>query len=225
MLQKETLEFFRDLRLNNTKVWFDQNRERYESAKADYFRLTEQILTELQKFDPHLNHLRVKDCIFRINRDIRFSNDKTPYKTHVGMIFTQYGRKMEFASYYLHIDEANESFAGGGLYMPPAEALKKTRKELYYFYDELKTILGSGDFKKTYNELDRTKDILLVKTPKGFDNDHESAEYLKLKSFTATKTIPQNWLTDPSGITKAVKILKVVKPLNDFINRALMAGN
>ena len=225
MLQQETLDFFGELRRNNTKDWFDQNREKYESAKVDYLRLTEVILAELQKFDHHLNHLRVKDCIFRINRDVRFSYDKTPYKTHLGIIFTQYGRKMEFASYYLHIDEMDESFAGGGLYMPSADSLKKIRKEINYFYDELRVIIESEVFKKTYNDLDRTKDIVLVNPPKGFDRDHEGVEYLKLKSFTATKVIPSSWLTDPNGIDRVVNILKEIKPLNDFLNRALINGD
>ncbi len=223
MLNPETLEFFRELRENNHKEWFDQNRKRYENVKKDYHRLVGELLHKMQKFDPSLGHLQIKDCTFRINRDIRFSKDKTPYKTHLSIIMSPHGKKMEYASYYVHLDEAAGSFAGGGIYMPGSEALKKIRAEISAFPEDLEEILASEDFSQTYNGLDKDEKFRLTRPPKGFQADHPAIELLKYKSFTASRTLPEKWLSDPRGIDEVVEILKKVKPLNDFINRGLDA--
>lgn len=223
MLNPQTLEFFRELRENNNKEWFDQNRNRYENVKKDYHRLVGELLLRMQKFDPSLAHLQVKDCTFRINRDIRFSKDKTPYKTHRSIVMSPYGKKMEYASYYVHLDEEEGSFAGGGIYMPGSEALKKIRAEISAFHEDLEEILASDDFSQTYNGLDKDEKFRLTRPPKGFQADHPAIELLKYKSFTASRTLPEKWLSDLRGIDEVVEILKKVKPLNDFINRGLDA--
>ncbi|MFW5707233.1 MAG: DUF2461 domain-containing protein [Bacteroidota bacterium] len=225
MLSQDTLEFFRELRLNNHKQWFDQNRHRYVAVKKDYHHLVSRLLEEMQKYDHHLSHLQVKDCIFRINRDIRFSKDKSPYKTHLGIIITPYGKKMEYAGYYMHLDEEQGSFAGGGLYMPAPDMLKKVRTEIAHFYEDLDEILSSQDFRETYGDLDRSPDIMLTRPPKGFNESGKALEYLKLKSFTATTEIPADMLVYPAAIHKVVEVFRSLKPLNDFLNRALRAGN
>ncbi len=182
-----------------------------------------ELLLRMQKFDPSLAHLQVKDCTFRINRDIRFSKDKTPYKTHRSIVMSPYGKKMEYASYYVHLDEEEGSFAGGGIYMPGSEALKKIRAEISAFHEDLEEILASDDFSQTYNGLDKDEKFRLTRPPKGFQADHPAIELLKYKSFTASRTLPEKWLSDLRGIDEVVEILKKVKPLNDFINRGLDA--
>lgn len=223
MLNPETLEFFRELRENNHKEWFDQNRNRYEKVKKDYHRLVEKLLLRMQKFDPSLAHLQIKDCTFRINRDIRFSKDKTPYKTHRSIIMSPHGKRMEYAAYYVHLDEKEGSFAGGGIYMPGSEALKKIRTEISAFHEDFEKILADKDFVQTYDGLDREEKMVLTRPPKGYRADHPAIELLKFKSFTASATLSKKWLSDPRGIDEVVEILKKVKPLNDFINRGLEA--
>ena len=221
MLTKNTLQFIRELRENNHKAWFDENRHRYEEVKKDYHRLIGEILLKMQNFDKSLSLLQVKDCTFRINRDIRFSKDKTPYKTHLSIIMSPYGKRMEFAAYYVHLDEQAGSFAGGGIYMPGSEALKKIRAEISGFYEDLEDILNSEDFAKTFHGLDSEGNIVLTRPPKGYDADHPAIDLLKYKSFTATKPLDDKLLTDPKGVDVVIEILKKIKPLNDFINRGL----
>ena len=223
MLSNHTLEFFRELRENNHKAWFDINRKKYEEVKKDYHRLIEEILLKMQTFDKSLSHLQVKDCTFRINRDIRFSKDKTPYKTHLSIIMSPFGKRMENAAYYVHLDENNGSFAGGGIYMPGSETLKKIRAEISGFYEDLEEILTSKDFAKTFQGLDSDENVVLTRPPKGYDAEHPAIELLKFKSFTATKPLDNKLLTDPKSVDAVTDILKKIKPLNDFINRGLTA--
>lgn len=221
MLTQNTLEFYRELRRNNHKEWFDRNRKWYEEVKKDTLRFTGELLAWIQAFDPSLGHQQPKDCLFRINRDIRFSADKTPYKTHLGIFMTPGGRKFDFAGYYVHIDEEGGSFAGGGCYLPQADALKKIRREIAGFYEDLEEILKRKAFRETFGELDQEEGVVLKRPPKGFDADHPAIEYLKFKSFTATRALEPQLLTDPKGIDVVIKIMKDLKPLNDFMNRAL----
>jgi uncharacterized protein (TIGR02453 family) len=221
MLQKETLSFFNELRENNHKEWFDRNRDRYQKAKTDYLKMVAEILSGMQKIDPGLMHLQPKDCIFRINRDIRFSKDKSPYKTHLGIIMTPGGRKLENAGYYVHLDQAEGSFAGGGIYMPSGEILKKIRKEVSVFYEDLEKIVKAPDFKKVYGDMDRSKEITLTRPPKGYEESDPAIDFLKLKSFTASSKLDEDIFTDPDGVKKIVSILSKLKPLIGFLNRAL----
>ncbi len=223
MLRKDTLEFFDELRLNNHKEWFDKNRSRYEKVKKDYHRLVEEFLTELQVHVPGIAHLKVKDCTFRINRDIRFSKDKTPYKTHLGIIISPMGKRMQNAGYYVHIDTEKGSFAGGGIYMPQGNVLKKIRKEIDVFYDDLLEIIHHENFKNIYGDIDRSDEITLVRPPKGYDESNPAIEFLKLKSFTATVPISKSLLTDKKGTKKVVEKLVVLKPFVDFLNRGVMS--
>jgi uncharacterized protein (TIGR02453 family) len=221
MLQADTLQFFRELRLNNNKDWFDANRHRYEHAKKDYHQLVRKILDGLQKHDQGLFQLQVKDCTFRINRDIRFSKDKQPYKTHLGIIMSPYGRRLEHAGYYVHLDEEGGCFAGGGIYMPSGEVLKKIRQEISVFYEDLVEVVESEDFREVYEDFDREDGVVLSRPPKGYSADDPAIEFLKLKSYTATKAFPAEWLTDETAVDRIVNILAKLKPLVDFLNRAL----
>lgn len=221
MLQPETINFFRELRQNNHKDWFDQNRYRYDLVKKDYHNMVGEILGQLQRFDGDLAHLQIKDCTFRINRDIRFAKDKRPYKTHLSMVFTPYGRKMDYAGYYVHLDEVEGSFVGGGIYKPPGEVLKKVRYEMSVFYEDLQALLDDQDFKKIYGDFDRTADILLTRPPKGYAADDPALEYLKLKSFTASRDIPASRLRKKDAIEETVHELSALRPLIRFLNRSL----
>ncbi len=221
MLNIKTIEFYRELRINNNKEWFDRNRDRYEEVKKDSQRLVNELLLNMSRFDPALEYLQAKDCIFRINRDIRFSKDKTPYKTHLGIFITPFGKKSGYAGYYVHLDEKEGSFAGGGIYMPDGDILKKIRNEISAFYEDLEEIVNSDSFKKTFGGLDIDNKIMLVRPPKGYNMDDPAIEFLKLRSFTATKDLPAEILTDPAGINKLVDIFKTIKPFNSFLNRAL----
>jgi len=224
MLQPFTLEFFKELRQNNHKEWFDQNRKRYEKVKADYLNLAGNILEEMKKVDESLDILSPKDCTFRINKDIRFSKDKTPYKTNLGIALHPFGKKMQLAAYYIHLEEG-QSFVGGGLWMPEAPLLAKLRKEINYFYQDLEGILSDPNFIKTYGELDVDPGQKLIRPPKGYEAENPAIEFLKLKSFTASRKIPDNMLTSEKLIPFVKESLTTLKPMISFVNRGLMSDD
>src|SRR5665811_2091282 len=122
----KVLEFLNDLSANNNREWYHSNKERYTESKEKILFLTDVVINEIRKFDRDIPALSPKDCVFRIFRDVRFSNDKRPYKTNFGAFISKGGRKSMHAGYYFHI-EPGGSFCGGGIYMPPAEPLKIIR--------------------------------------------------------------------------------------------------
>ena len=139
MLEPQTLKFLTQLKNNNNKPWFDAHRAQYEAARIDFSNFIQLVIDAVQKTDTTITGLMSKDCMFRINRDIRFSNDKTPYKAHFGASIKRGGRKSPFTGYYFHL-EPGASFVGGGMWMPEAPALKNMRQEIDYNWDEFNTI-------------------------------------------------------------------------------------
>jgi len=125
MLQPSTLTYITNLTNNNNKPWFEENRFAFNEAKEDFEKLVKNIIAKFGEIDPDIAPLEAKNCIFRQYRDVRFSKDKTPYKQHMGASFDRGGKKSGFAGYYLHIQPGNKSMAGGGIWMPEGEQLKK----------------------------------------------------------------------------------------------------
>jgi len=222
MVQPTTIEFLKELKSNNSKSWFEQNRKRYDKMKSDYISLAGRILEQMKDIDPSLDMVTAKDCIFRINRDVRFSADKSPYKTNWGIALHPGGKKFNLAAYYLHI-EPGQSFIGGGLWMPEAPLLSKVRKEIHYFYHDLVDILNNPLYKKTFGSLDVEDGQKLTRPPKGYDAEDPAIEFLKLKSFTASTPLPDEMLTSDKLVGHIIDTFTILKPLIGFINRGLMS--
>ncbi len=211
------LDFLTDLKQNNNREWFQENKKRYEKAKADFENLLNGIIPGIYAFDPAIGPLTAKDCVFRIYRDVRFSKDKSPYKTNMGGFIARGGRKGAFAGYYFHI-APDESMIAGGIYMPPADVLKKARQEIYYHAEEFKRILNDKEFKKTFVLMEEDK---LIRPPKDFPADFPDIDLLKYKSYTVFHSLPDKVLLSKNLQEYAVKIFKVMYPFNNFINRGL----
>ena len=225
MLQASTIKFLKALKKNNNKPWFDKNRSSYEAAKADFASLVQQVIDQHSKKDPSIKNLAAKSCMFRINRDIRFSKDKSPYKTNFGASINAKGKSAwDFAGYYIHI-EPGACFVGGGLYMPPADVLKSIRQEIDYNLPAFKKIVTSKKFKAVYGGLAMDKEYLLSRVPKGYEADNPAAEYLKLKSFIATQKISDADLVSENLVKKIVTAFDALQPLLKFINEPLRAGD
>lgn len=220
MLQQSTLSFLQQLKKYNNRDWFEKNRKLYEAAKADYMQMVENILDGLKKIDSTLTEIQPKQCVFRINRDIRFSADKSPYKTNMGAGFSKGGKAMNFAGYYFHC-EPGENFIGGGLWMPDAANLKKVRQEIDYNYQEFKAIVTNKTFVALYKKIDDSQEYLLTRPPKGYDETNPAIQFLKLKSFTAGATISDAQLVEKNLVKTIITHFKAIKPLLDFLNRAL----
>lgn len=221
MLQKTTLSFLKDLKKNNHKEWLDANRKRYDAAKADFTALTHAVIQQLGKKDPFIATLVAKDCTFRINRDVRFSKNKDPYKTNMGMYLSRGGKKSIFSGYYFHLEPGGNSFMGGGIYMPEAEVIKKVRQEIDYNWDEFKKIISQKKFMACYNELERNEGMVLSREPKGYEKDNPAIEYIKLKSWVATAPVSDQLLTSDKLIKEITNAFETLHPMITFLNRSL----
>lgn len=220
MFQKSTLIFLEELKDNNQKAWFDENRPKYLVARADFENFVSTIIHEMIDIDPDLKDLTAKACMYRINRDIRFSKNKTPYKINIACSLNRGGKKSIYAGYYFHLQPGEKSFAGGGLWMPDATELKKVRQEIDYCFPEFKQIINDSSFKKTYKSLEREEGQVLVNIPKGYEKENPAGEFLRLKSFFVTKQIPDKQLTSKSLAKEIVQDFTVIMPLIKFINRS-----
>jgi uncharacterized protein (TIGR02453 family) len=220
MLSKDTLQFLDDLKANNNRDWFLENKKRYDAFKKDYQQLVADFLDAMKPLDPSLEMLEVKNCTFRINRDIRFSKDKSPYKAHLGVWLSSGVKGLNRSGYYVHI-EKGASFIAGGLYAPEPEDLKKMRKEIAYFYEDLEEILNEENFKKEFQDFDRNEKNTLKNPPRGYEKDHPAIELLKLKSFESSHKFDISEVTKKDFVATMSQKLIALKPLNDFINRAL----
>jgi len=215
---QEVLNFLSELRENNNKEWFDQNRSRYEASRKKVIFLTELILHEVNKFDPEVGFQNPKDCVFRIFRDVRFSNDKTPYKTNMGSFIVKGGRKSCCAGYYLHI-EPGASFVGGGSYCPPANFLKAYRTEIFDNPEEFKKLINEASLCKIYsNGLYPDK---LKSAPKDFPKDFVDIDLLKYKSYAFGATLDDSVVTSDDYMEKVVRAMEKLHPVNRFLNTAL----
>ena len=220
MLQTSTLDFLKELKLNNHKEWFEANRKRYENAKADYLQLVGEVLAGVSQHDPSIGALQAKDCVFRINRDVRFSKDKSPYKTNMGAGFSKGGKKMVVAGYYLHC-EPGSGFIAGGMWMPDAPSLKKIRQEIDYCLEEFEGIIKGESFVKQFGTLENGSDVTLTRPPKGYEESNPAIGYLKLKSFIATSPITDADFTSKDIVGKIVTACVALRPLVYFINKAV----
>lgn len=220
MLQPDTLQFLIELKENNHKAWFDANRNRFDNAKKDLLQMVADIINRLGKKDADIALLLPKDCVFRQNRDVRFSKDKSPYKINMGTYFNRGGKKSNTAGYYFHLEPGNNSFAGGGLWMPEAPHLAKVRQEIDYSWDEFEKIILKKSFKDLYGDLN-IKDHTLSREPKGYEKENPAIKYLKLKSFVALQPISDAELTDKDILKKLIARFETIQPLIQFLNRSI----
>lgn len=218
MLQKQTLVFLAGLKKNNNKIWFDKNRNSYEVAKKNFQEFVDALIPQLVKFDTALTGLEGKSCLFRINRDIRFSKNKSPYKTNFGASIKPGGKKTHLPGYYIHI-EKDLAFLAGGVWMPEVPQLNAIRQEIDYNYKEFMKIINNQKFKKYFKTL--SKDEKLVNPPKGYAKDNPAIEILKLKSFVVYAELDASEVLSKGFLKKCIEIFKAMYALNLFLRRAM----
>lgn len=220
MISSSTISFLKALKKNNNKPWFDSNREKYLDAKKNFGEFVASLLSKFILVDEDMKELLPKNCTFRINRDIRFSKNKTPYKINLSASFNKGGKKSINAGYYFHLQPGGNSFVGGGLWRPEPVELKKLRQEIDYCFPEFEKIINAAAFKKNYGELERDQNQMLVNVPKGYEKENPAADFLRMKSFVATKNIADNDLTNPKLANEVIQSFKALMPLIKFINRS-----
>jgi uncharacterized protein (TIGR02453 family) len=221
MLQPATLKFLKELAKNNNKEWFDANRKKYETARADYIALADAIIKGFCKKDKDFEQLEGRKCLFRINRDIRFSKDKSPYKTNFGASFEKGGRISPWAGYYLHIEPGNKSFIAGGVWQPEPDRMKKIRQEIDYNWSGFQKIISNKKFKSLFGDLEKTKETSLSREPKGYEKDNAAIGYIKLKSWVVSAPLADADVTGKDLLKKILSGFEVMQPLIVFLNEAL----
>ena len=213
---KEILQYLSDLEQNNNRDWFHANKKQYEQARRAYLELVQNIIGLLQFDDPRLSGLEAKDAMFRIFRDIRFSNDKTPYKTHFGAYMARGGRKSREAGYYLHVGN-NEMFLAAGVHSPQKEDLHAIRQEILYQPESFRTILNAK-LEAGYSTYEKDK---LVKGPMGFPKDSPYIEYLKYKHFLLSYPLSEQELVAEDAADLIAGRFRELIPFTEFLNTAL----
>lgn len=211
------LKFLSVLAENNHKEWMDANKKWYLETKEELLEDVAVMLKQLTDLEPELSKFKAKDCVFRQNRDVRFSANKDPYKTNFGVYFSPKGKKSPGPGYYLQIQPGN-SFLAGGIWMPEAETLKKIRKEIDYSGAELEKIENDPEFKKLFKGIEGDK---LKTSPRDYEATHPYIEYLKLKSFTVSTSISDHAIDSGKFITLALDGFGKMKPFNDFLGQAM----
>ncbi len=216
----ETLQFIADLKNNNDRNWFQENKHRYDQARENFLLFVDGWIKGVAAFDESVADQKAKDIMFRIYRDVRFSNDKRPYKDHFGAYLAAGGRKSVYPGYYFHLCPGNQSFIGGGLWMPPAAHLKAVRQEIDYNFQEFSGIVQSPVFTSYFGrELAGEK---LKTSPKGYDAANPALDYLKHKSWVATHSISDQQLLQADLLANCLKIAETLKPLKDFLLRPMV---
>jgi uncharacterized protein (TIGR02453 family) len=215
-IDQSTLDFLARLRKNNDREWFNKNRDQYEDAKKNFESFIQDVIVKISGFDPILKGLEASSCIYRINRDIRFSNDKSPYKAHMGAFIVRGGRKNgdRFAGYYVHI-EPGASMIAGGAYVPPAPWLSAIREKIDQEPEKIIRILKNKEFVECFGELQGES---LKKVPRGYPADHPHSELLKHKSFLVVNSPTDKEVAGTGFFDHVIKVARTMKPLNDFLN-------
>lgn len=216
-MPNEYIKFIKAIKKNNHKEWMDTNRDWYQSVRQQLIADIEKMIAAISKTDIRFRKLSAKDCMFRINRDIRFSNDKRPYKENLAMYFSLLGKKSSGPGYYLHIEPGNSFFACG-CWMPPTDVLSKIRQEIDYNGNEFLKLLKDKTFKKYFSEIEGEK---VKTTPKGYDKYNPMIEYLKLKSYIVTYPFSDKEINDESFFTTSISLIKACSSFHDFLLMAI----
>ncbi len=216
-MNTKVLEFLAELKENNDRDWFKANKQYYEEARSEFISIVESLIPALAVTNPLIGNLEVKDTVFRIYRDVRFSKDKSPYKTSFGAYMAPGGRKSMLPGHYFHIEPGN-SFVAGGSHNPQSDRLKKIRSEIYYNNSEFNSIINANDFKKLFGQLKGEK---LKRPPIGFPKDFEDIELLKFKEYILLHEFNDVTVERSDFLNVAVNIFEKMNPFIGFLNRAL----
>jgi uncharacterized protein (TIGR02453 family) len=216
-MESATLHFLSQLAENNNREWFQENRKLYDAAKADMEKLVGYLITEVGKFQD-LGNLQVKECLLRINRDIRFSKNKAPYKNNLAAGIGPGGKSSGKVDYYLQIQPGDQTFLGGGMWETTPEQLARFRQEIDYNADELKALIEEPEFRTFFPEIHGDT---LKTTPKGYPKDHPEIEFLKRKQLFFVHRFTDKEVASKDFGKQVLKGIALLKPFADYMNYVL----
>jgi uncharacterized protein (TIGR02453 family) len=211
------IPFLAELTKNNNKEWFDNHREQYDVARKELVAFATELVEKLGLTNPWVSVLNPSKCVYRINRDIRFSKDKTPYKKALNIFIAPGGRSSGNAGYYLHIEPLN-SYMGGGIFGPSPEVLRAIRQEIYFNSEKFIEILNEPVFKETFGEM---MDERLIRPPKGFPADFKHIELLKYKHFAISHPFDLEDISRDEILPQLLPLFEAERSFIDFLNEAI----
>ena len=213
---KQVLRFLHSLSLHNDRTWFEVHKADYLRAKDTVAALAERLIAGIRSFDDSIGPLSVSDCTYRIYRDVRFSKDKSPYKTHMGIFVNRGGKKSGYSGYYFHIDGGGNHLLAVGNYFTEPRVLKVLREDIE---------LGGGDFRRILEGLAPglalETESALKKVPKGFPADSPDAEFFKLRNFCLVENLDDSFILSQDLADRLLAIFQTAKPFLDYVNRAI----
>ena len=213
---KNIINFLRQLAENNNREWFEQHRDWYKEVKKSMDGVAEQFIAAVESFDPSVAGVRVKDATYRIYRDVRFSKDKSPYKTWFGVYVCPRGKKSGYSGYYMHIEPAeNTYFICTGAYCPTPGEIKSVREEIMTEGEAfVETIEAAKGFEVDWSSA-------LKRMPQGWSAEDEYSDYYRLRNFLLVKLVDKDYFLRPDAIQQAAKDMQYTRPFNDTLNRAI----
>ncbi len=214
---KPVLAFLSNLQENNNRAWFEANRSTYDTAREQFEVFVEDVIQEMRPWED-LQGVAAKDCLFRIYRDIRFSRDKSPYKTSMAASIAPGGRHSWRQAYYLHLEPHDRSIAAGGLHMPASKQLSSFRDLVLNEPGELLDVLADPDFRTNFGEIKGEK---LATAPRGISTDHPHIELLRLKEAVAIRSFADGAVLAGDFLPAVVGAFRAMKPFLDLLNERI----
>lgn len=208
------LDFLKDIAIHNNREWFNTNRERYDKARQMFEEMVQQVILRIAGFEETVIHLQVKDCTYRFYRDTRFSEDKSPYKRHLGAYINAHGKKSFHSGYYFHLEPGNCLLAGGAWCLP-SPILKAVRESIVEETDTFRQIVEEKEFKTYFPIIGENH---LKTLPKGFPKDYPYPDYLRPKDYSVCHNVNDDFFRQADWLEQTEKVFRKMKPFNDFIN-------
>ncbi|KAA6351309.1 hypothetical protein EZS27_001272 [termite gut metagenome] len=208
--------FLKELAVNNNREWFNSRRDEYEKVQVEFENFLSVVISRISFFDETIKGVQAKDCTYRIYRDIRFSSDKTPYKTHIGGFINAKGKKSNHSGYYIHFEPGNCLLAGGSICMLSG-LLKAVRQAIYENIDEYISIVEDPGFKKYFPVAGEN---FLKTAPKGFPKDFKYIDYLKCKDYSCSYNVADEFFLVPETemLSNIESVFRQLKRFMDFVN-------
>lgn len=211
-------EFLKELAANNNREWFAANKSLYTELRGLWEEDINRLIGYMASWDPRMAHLTAKNCVYRIYRDLRFSQDKTPFKTFFSAAFSHYGKMTHRACYYLHFDPTVEAGLYGGMWCPDSAMLRKIRKAIVDNIEEFEEIVDNQALQDAFPQWCGS---MLKTVPKGYDRKHPQAQYLRMKDYGRFAPVTVREFSDPSWPEMAAERFSKISPFIEFLNYSL----
>ena len=237
MEAQRILNYLRDIAANNNRPWYIEHKAEYDACRKSFTEGIAKAISRYAEFDDEIAHVQVKDCVYRFNRDTRFSPDKSPYKRHLGAYICSKGKKALRGGYYIHLEPGNCLLATGSYWLP-TNILTSCRNEIMGNIDRWLEAVENPQFLELFGKpnrgtwpdmaadegtgSDRGFGLAALKTfPAGFPRDYEHIEYLRMKDYCCWHRVPDTFFEGDQWLDESARIFATAKPMMDFMNAVI----